>query len=90
MAFAMGGVPHAGSQHLLMKVKEESEKTDLKPNIQSEVYTCLPHARLDYGIASTLPFHELPIRITHLLGASVRNSTHGKGHEEGSLAYAKA
>ena len=25
-----------------------------------------------------------------LPGASVRNSTHGKGHEEGSLAYAKA
>ena len=25
-----------------------------------------------------------------LLGASVRNSAHGKGHEEGSLAYAKA
>ena len=23
-------------------------------------------------------------------GASVRNSAHGKGHEEGSLAYAKA
>ena len=26
----------------------------------------------------------------HVLGASVRNSAHGKGHEEGSLAYAKA
>ena len=26
----------------------------------------------------------------HLLGASVRNSAHGKGHKEGSLAYAKA
>ena len=26
----------------------------------------------------------------NVLGASVRNSTHGKGHEEGSLAYAKA
>ena len=25
-----------------------------------------------------------------VLGASVRNSAHGKGHEEGSLAYAKA
>ena len=25
-----------------------------------------------------------------LLGASVRNSAHGKGHEEGGLAYAKA
>ena len=24
-----------------------------------------------------------------VLGASVRNSAHGKGHEEGSLAYAK-
>ena len=23
-------------------------------------------------------------------GASVRNSAHGKGHEEGGLAYAKA
>ena len=27
---------------------------------------------------------------TDMLGASVRNSAHGKGHEEGSLAYAKA
>ena len=27
---------------------------------------------------------------TKLLGASVRNSAHGKGHEEGGLAYAKA
>ena len=26
----------------------------------------------------------------HVPGASVRNSAHGKGHEEGSLAYAKA
>ena len=25
-----------------------------------------------------------------LLGASVRSSAHGKGHEEGGLAYAKA
>ena len=25
-----------------------------------------------------------------VLGASVRNSAHGKGHEEGSLAYTKA
>ena len=25
----------------------------------------MPHALLDYGIASTFPFHELPIRITH-------------------------
>ena len=25
-----------------------------------------------------------------LPGASVRNSVHGKGHEEGGLAYAKA
>ena len=26
----------------------------------------------------------------HVPGASVRNSAHGKGHEEGGLAYAKA
>ena len=26
----------------------------------------------------------------NLPGASVRNSAHGKGHEEGGLAYAKA
>ena len=32
----------------------------------------------------------LPLLIYLVLGASVRNSTHGKGHEEGSLAYAKA
>ena len=30
----MGGVPHAGPQHLLMKVKVESEKVGLKLNIQ--------------------------------------------------------
>ena len=34
MTFATGGVPHAGSRHLLMKVKEESEKVGLEPNIQ--------------------------------------------------------
>ena len=28
-------------------------------------------------------------QINYMLGASVRNSAHGKGHEEGSLAYAK-
>ena len=34
-AFAIGGVPHAGSQQsLLMKEKEESEKVGLKLNIQ--------------------------------------------------------
>ena len=27
---------------------------------------------------------------SQVLGASVRNSAHGKGHEEGGLAYAKA
>ena len=34
MTFATGGVPHAGSRHLLMKVKEESEKVGLELNIQ--------------------------------------------------------
>ena len=28
--------------------------------------------------------------LTKVPGASVRNSAHGKGHEEGGLAYAKA
>ena len=32
----------------------------------------------------------LSYRKTAMPGASVRNSTHGKGHEEGGLAYAKA
>ena len=31
----------------------------------------------------TIPMEKMP-------GASVRNSAHGKGHEEGGLAYAKA
>ena len=44
-------------------------------------------------------FHVTPIRLSVLYvlphgsslpGASVRNSAHGKGHEEGGLAYAKA
>ena len=30
-----------------------------------------------------------PSGVTPLLGASVRNSAHGRGHEEGGLAYAK-
>ena len=30
------------------------------------------------------------LRVPALPGASVRNSVHGKDHEEGSLAYAKA
>ena len=29
-------------------------------------------------------------QINYMLGASVRNSAHGKGHEEGGLAYKKA
>ena len=44
-------------------------------------------------------FHVTPIRLSVLYvlphgsslpGASVRNSAHGKGHEEGGSAYAKA
>ena len=34
MTFATGGIPHAASQHLLMKVKEESDKSVLKLNIE--------------------------------------------------------
>ena len=30
------------------------------------------------------------LRVTKVPGASVRNSAHGKGHEDGGLAYAKA
>ena len=33
---------------------------------------------------------ELYKKDLHVPGASVRNSAHGKGHEEGGLAYAKA
>ena len=32
---------------------------------------------------------ELYKKDLHVPGASVRNSAHGKGHEEGGLAYAK-
>ena len=32
----------------------------------------------------------LKTETTQVPGASVRNSAHGKGHEEGGLAYAKA
>ena len=41
-----------------------------------------PHIPSHFSTHLTIPMHPL-------LGASVRNSTHGKGHEEGSLAYAK-
>ena len=34
MTFATGGIPHTASQHLLMKVKEESDKSVLKLNIE--------------------------------------------------------
>ena len=36
------------------------------------------------------PLLSFPNLLTYLPGASVRNSAHGKGHEEGGLAYAKA
>ena len=32
----------------------------------------------------------LKVESEEVPGASVRNSAHGKGHEEGGLAYAKA
>ena len=35
-------------------------------------------------------FTTVPPENVWLPGASVRNSAHGKGHEEGGLAYAKA
>ena len=39
----------------------------------------------------SLSTDKLPIQLLgHMPGASVRNSAHGKGHEEGGLAYAKA
>ena len=44
-------------------------------NWKRYVYTSVPH--------STVYNSQVP-------GASVRNSAHGKGHEEGSLAYTKA
>ena len=36
------------------------------------------------------PSHSLSSLFPPVLGASVRNSAHGKGHEEGGLAYTKA
>ena len=41
------------------------------------------------GISMVFALFYMPVILT-LLGASVRNSAHGKGHEEGGLAYAKA
>ena len=43
-----------------------------------------------YGDGLTAIHSILMKELSGLLGASVRNSAHGKGHEEGSLAYAKA
>ena len=42
----------------------------------------------DYLRPHELQHARLPCSL--LPGASVRNSAHGKGHEEGGLAYAKA
>ena len=44
------------------------------------------------GITPTAPaLQAISLPLSHLvLGSSVRNSAHGKGHEEGGLAYAKA
>ena len=44
-------------------------------------------------VEELVPMPEVENRLllqSQLLGASVRNSAHGKGHEEGGLAYAKA
>ena len=38
----------------------------------------------------TKMFQKWIVVMAALPGASVRNSAHGKGHEEGGLAYAKA
>ena len=44
---------------------------------------CISDSFVDYDGYSIFSNGFLP-------GASMRNSTHGKGHEEGGLAYAKA
>ena len=87
---------------LLMKVKEESEKAGLKHDIQkSKIMASGPLSSVQFSsVAQSCPTLQ-PLGLQHsgtscpsptpiVPGASVRNSAHGKGHEEGSLAYAKA
>ena len=47
---------------------------------------------LEYDIYLFLTYFTVcnRLEVHPLRGASVRNSAHGKGHEEGGLAYAKA
>ena len=74
---------------LLMKVKEESEKVALKLNIQkTKIMAAGPITSWQIDGERTEKFRDFIFR--RLPGASVRNSAHGKGHEEGGLAYAKA
>ena len=48
--------------------------------METTINICVIHLNIIY-----------PLKILgYLPGASVRNSAHGKGHEEGGLAYAKA
>ena len=72
-----------------MKVKKESEKVGLKLNIQKiKIMPSGPMTSWQIDGERTEKFRDFIFR--RLPGASMRNSAHGKGHEEGGLAYAKA
>ena len=56
----------------------------------SKVMLKFLQARLQQYVNRELPDVQAGFRKGRVPGASVRNSAHGKGHEEGGLAYAKA
>ena len=56
----------------------------------SKVMLKILQARLQQYVNHELPDVQAGFRKGRVLGTSVRNSAHGKDHEEGGLAYAKA
>ena len=59
-------------------IKMNCQKIDKQREIDSIIYICAPLNFLYLSMSSVM------------LGASVRHSTHGKGHEEGGSTYTKA
>ena len=80
MTFAMGGIPHAGPRRETLVQSLHQEDT-----LEKKMAT---HSSI---LAWRIPWSwDRKESEAYLPGASVRNSAHGKGHEEGGLAYAKA
>ena len=84
---ADGDCSHEIKRRLLLGRKVMS---NLDSIFKSRDITLLTKVRLVKAMVFPVVMWELDCEEGWVPGASVRNSAHGKGHEEGGLAYAKA